>query len=118
MEVFSTKLESVLLIKPPTIFEDFRGHYIETYNRKAYFTAGIPIDFILFALTLLGVALFHNATLYVALTGLVTISLYKILFTGFTRFQRAQATQLPLDRNANRMGHFAHLLCDFHVVLI
>ena len=45
--------------------------------------AGIPVDFILFALTLLGVALFHNATLYVALTGLVTISLYKILFTGF-----------------------------------
>ena len=44
---------------------------------------GIPVDFILFALTLLGVALFHNATLYVALTGLVTISLYKILFTGF-----------------------------------
>ena len=45
--------------------------------------AGIPVDFILFALTLLGVALFHNATLYVALTGLVTISLYKIVFTGF-----------------------------------
>ena len=44
---------------------------------------GIPVDFILFALTLLGVALFHNATLYVALTGLVTISLYKILLTGF-----------------------------------
>ena len=45
--------------------------------------AGIPIDFILFALTLLGVALFHHATLYVALTGLATISLYKIVFTGF-----------------------------------
>jgi len=44
---------------------------------------GIPVDFILFAFTLLGVALFHNATLYVALTGLVTISLYKIVFTGF-----------------------------------
>ncbi|HEX6735794.1 MAG TPA: citrate transporter [Azonexus sp.] len=44
---------------------------------------GIPVDFILFALTLLGVALFHHYTLYVALTGLVTISLYKILFTGF-----------------------------------
>ena len=28
-------------------------------------------------------ALFHHATLYVALTGLVTISLYKMLFTGF-----------------------------------
>ncbi len=45
--------------------------------------AGIPVDFILFALTLLGVALFHHYTLYVALTGLATISLYKILFTGF-----------------------------------
>jgi dTDP-4-dehydrorhamnose 3,5-epimerase len=46
MEVFPTKLESVLLIKPPTVFEDFRGQYIETYNRKIYFDAGIPIDFI------------------------------------------------------------------------
>lgn len=44
---------------------------------------GIPVDFILFALTLLGVALFHNATLYVALAGLFSISLYKIIFTGF-----------------------------------
>jgi hypothetical protein len=44
---------------------------------------GIPVDFILFALTLLGVALFHHYTLYVALTGLFTISLYKIIFTGF-----------------------------------
>ena len=45
--------------------------------------AGIPLDFILFALTLLGVALFHNQTLYVGLTGLVTITLYKLIFTGF-----------------------------------
>ena len=44
---------------------------------------GIPVDFILFGLTLLGVALFHHATLYVALTGLATITLYKIMFTGF-----------------------------------
>ena len=45
--------------------------------------ASIPVDFILFALTLLGVALFHNHTFYVALTGLLTVSLYKIVFTGF-----------------------------------
>jgi Na+/H+ antiporter NhaD/arsenite permease-like protein len=45
--------------------------------------AGIPVDFILFALTLLGVALFHRHTLAVALTGLATITLYKIAFTGF-----------------------------------
>ena len=44
---------------------------------------GIPIDFILFALTLLGVAVFHHHTLKVALTGLGTIVLYKVLLTGF-----------------------------------
>ena len=44
---------------------------------------GIPVDFILFALTLLGVAIFHHHTLYVALTGLAAVSIYKLLFTGF-----------------------------------
>lgn len=44
---------------------------------------GIPVEFILFALTLLGVALLHNHTLYVALTGLATVTLYKLVFTGF-----------------------------------
>jgi Na+/H+ antiporter NhaD/arsenite permease-like protein len=45
--------------------------------------ATIPVDFILFALTLLGVALFHQYTLAVALTGLTTITVYKVGFTGF-----------------------------------
>ena len=44
---------------------------------------GLPVDFILFALTLLGVALFHHHTLPVALTGLGAIVLYKLIFTGF-----------------------------------
>jgi Na+/H+ antiporter NhaD/arsenite permease-like protein len=44
---------------------------------------GIPVEFILFALTLLGVALFHRHTLYVALSGLAAITLYKLAFTGF-----------------------------------
>lgn len=45
--------------------------------------AGAPLEFILFALTLLGVALFHNHTLYVGLAGLTSVSLYKIFFAGF-----------------------------------
>ena len=45
--------------------------------------AGIPLEFILFALTLLGVALFHHKTLEVAVTGLSVITLYKIVFAGF-----------------------------------
>ena len=44
---------------------------------------GIPVDFILFALTLLGVALFHRYVLQVALTGLAIIVVYKLAFTGF-----------------------------------
>ena len=43
----------------------------------------IPIEFILFALTLLGVAIFHRYTLAVALTGLAAIVIYKLGFTGF-----------------------------------
>src|SRR5690349_5103203 len=44
---------------------------------------GIPVDFILFGLTLLGVALFHHHTLPVALTGLAAVVGYKLIFTGF-----------------------------------
>jgi Na+/H+ antiporter NhaD/arsenite permease-like protein len=44
---------------------------------------GIPVDFILFALTLLGVAVFHHQTLRVALVGLAAIVAYKLAFTGF-----------------------------------
>ncbi len=44
---------------------------------------GIPLDFILFGLTLAGVAVFHHHTLKVALTGLAVITLYKVAVTGF-----------------------------------
>ncbi len=44
---------------------------------------GVPVDFVLFGLTLVGVALFHKYVLQVALTGLVVITLYKLGFTGF-----------------------------------
>jgi Na+/H+ antiporter NhaD/arsenite permease-like protein len=43
----------------------------------------LPIEFLLFGLTLAGVALFHRYTLQVALGGLAVIALYKLAFTGF-----------------------------------
>lgn len=43
----------------------------------------VKIEFILFGLTLLGVALFHNQTLKVALIGLSAILLFKLFFTDF-----------------------------------
>jgi Na+/H+ antiporter NhaD/arsenite permease-like protein len=50
---------------------------------KPIYLLGIPVDFILFGLTLIGVAIFHHKTLEVALTGLAAIVLYKLIFTGF-----------------------------------
>jgi Na+/H+ antiporter NhaD/arsenite permease-like protein len=40
----------------------------------------VRIEFILFALTLIGVALFHKKTMYVALGGLVVVLLFKFAF--------------------------------------
>ena len=59
---------------------------------------GVPVDFVLFGLTLVGVALFHHKTLQVAASGLVVIATYKVLFTGFK-------TGAGL---AGLAGHFAH----------
>ena len=69
---------------------------------------GIPVDFVLFGLTLLGVALFQRHTLRVALAGSVTIAIYKIVFTGFK-------TGPGLMGFVSHVGHewviLANLLC-------
>jgi len=44
---------------------------------------GIPFEFVLFALTLLGVALCHRRTLEAALAGLAAVTAYKLVVTGF-----------------------------------
>jgi dTDP-4-dehydrorhamnose 3,5-epimerase len=41
-----TELEGVLQIRPSTIFEDFRGSYIEIYNEQLYSSAGIRVKFV------------------------------------------------------------------------
>jgi Na+/H+ antiporter NhaD/arsenite permease-like protein len=51
---------------------------------KMAVVAGIRIEFILFALTLIGVAIFHHKTMYVALTGLAAILIAKYFFSDFS----------------------------------
>jgi len=46
LEVKGTKLDGVLLITPPTVFNDFRGSYVETYNEALYTAAGIRVTFV------------------------------------------------------------------------
>jgi Na+/H+ antiporter NhaD/arsenite permease-like protein len=45
--------------------------------------AGVPIEFILFAAALAGVALLHHHSLRVALIGLLAITIYKLGFSSF-----------------------------------
>jgi len=44
--VETTSLTGVKLIHPSTNFEDFRGSYVEIYNRELFQNAGINEDFI------------------------------------------------------------------------
>ncbi len=55
----------------------------EAGRPELIYVAGIPLDFVLFGATLLGVAFLHHYTLQVAVTGLVAITAYKMAFTGF-----------------------------------
>ncbi|MBL8395908.1 MAG: citrate transporter [Candidatus Accumulibacter sp.] len=64
----------------------------------------VPVEFLLFAATLLGVALFHHHVLRVALTGLVMLAWYKIAVTGF--------------RTGAGVAGFAHHMADEWVLLV
>lgn len=46
LQVSKSHLDGVLVINPPTKFEDFRGSYVETYNESIYQAAGITQKFI------------------------------------------------------------------------
>ncbi|MDO8535092.1 MAG: SLC13 family permease, partial [Xanthobacteraceae bacterium] len=72
---------------------------------------GIPVDFILFGATLLGVALFHHHTLRVALTGLTVIVAYKLFITGF-KFGPG------LPGLVSHMGHEWVILTNLFMLLV
>jgi len=46
VEVLSTQLQGVHLLKPLTIFEDFRGIYVELFNKQLFKNAGIDVEFV------------------------------------------------------------------------
>jgi Na+/H+ antiporter NhaD/arsenite permease-like protein len=75
--------------------------------------AGIPVDFILFALTLLGVALFHHHTLYVALAGLVVITLYKLAFGDFRSIPGTEGLAQLLAHEWVTLANLLGLLLGF-----
>lgn len=75
--------------------------------------AGVAVDFILFALTLLGVAVFHAHTLAVAVTGMVAIAAYKIAFTGFKTGAGASGLALHMQHEWVILANLFCLLTGF-----
>lgn len=68
---------------------------------------GVPFEFVLFALVLIGVAVLHHRPLLVTLTGLAAVLGYKLAFTGFGADELA--------------AHFAHewvILANLMLLLV
>src|SRR6476620_1103040 len=86
------------------------------YSAQPVYLFGIPVDFILFCLTLLGVAVFHHKTLEVALTGLVAVTIYKILFTGFRQGESLTGLMLQLHHEWVVLANLFLLLMGFAVL--
>ena len=74
---------------------------------------GIPLDFVLFALTLLGIALFHRHTLAIALSGLGIITAYKLTFTGFKDGAGFAGLGLHLSHEFSLLANLFLLLMGF-----
>jgi Na+/H+ antiporter NhaD/arsenite permease-like protein len=72
-----------------------------------------PLEFALFAATLLGVALFHHRTLTVALTGLVAIVVYKLLFADFDGHAGIGGFGLQLEHEWVEIANLGLLLLGF-----
>ncbi len=72
---------------------------------------GVPIEFVLFGCVLLGVALFHNFTLPIALGGAIAIALYKILLSPFN-------SGAGLAGFASHLGHEWVILINLLLLLL
>jgi hypothetical protein len=73
----------------------------------------VPVEFYIFGLTLLGVALFHHRTLTVALCGLVTTVVYKLIFTGFAEGTGFAGLAAHADHEAVILTNLMLLLLGF-----
>ena len=75
--------------------------------------AGIPLDFILFGLTLLGVAVLHRHTLEVALAGVAVIAAYKLGFGDFAGVPGTAGLASLLAREWVTLANLLGLLLGF-----
>src|SRR6187200_664684 len=86
------------------------------YSAQPVYLFGIPVDFILFGLTLLGVAVFHHKTLRVALNGLAVVTVYKLLFTGFRQGEGLSGLALQMHHEWVILSNLFLLLMGFAIL--
>jgi Na+/H+ antiporter NhaD/arsenite permease-like protein len=86
------------------------------YSAQPVDLFGVPADFILFGLTLLGVAVFHRKTLEVAVAGLVAVTLYKLVFTGFRQGTGFTGLVLQLHHEWVILANLFLLLMGFAIL--
>ena len=86
------------------------------YSAQPVYLFGVPVDFILFGLTLLGVAVLHHKTLEVAVAGLVAVTLYKLLFTGFRQGEGFTGLLLQLHHEWVILANLFLLLMGFAIL--
>ena len=77
---------------------------------------GIPVDFILFAATLLCVAVFHRHTLPVAIVGLAAIVANKVLFGTFDSGAGLAGLRHHLEDEAVSLANLFLLLLGFAIL--
>ncbi len=73
----------------------------------------IPVDFILFACVLLGIALFHRHTFNIAVGGLAVVTVYKVLVTGFKAGPGLAGLGLHLGHEWVTLANLLGLLLGF-----
>jgi Na+/H+ antiporter NhaD/arsenite permease-like protein len=77
---------------------------------------GAPFEFVLFAATLLAVALFHHRTLAVALIGLGIITAYKFFVTGFAEAAGLEGLAAHIVHEWVILTNLALLLTGFAIL--
>ena len=77
---------------------------------------GIPVEFILFALLLLGVALFHQRALEISVGGLLVILAFEALVTAFPTGRGADALLLHLEHEWVLITNLLLLLIGFELL--
>jgi Na+/H+ antiporter NhaD/arsenite permease-like protein len=109
-------LLAAAMAMPVVVFAGPAAAATGAYSAQPVYLFGIPVDFILFGLTLLGVAVFHHKTLQVALAGLATVTLYKLLFTGFRQGAGLTGLMLQLHHEWVILANLFLLLMGFAIL--